>query len=414
MKERTLLFVDDDPIILKLIQKILYKEEYYQLFAAGAIEAIKLLETRTIDVIVTDLTMPVVDGFEFLRRAEKISPNSVRLILSGQSNSKSTLKAINDGSVFGYIVKPIKNLELIMVIRQAVEYFNSMQEKRDLLKSLDEHNKLLNVIIAELSVSANEVGRGIYDNLLKLHDRGNYNELYKNFNAMIIGLKERDFIRNTFGRYVDNKIAKELMKHPEASRLGGKKRNVTVLISDLRAFTPFAQNYDAEKVILYLNNYYSFIIETIQKFNGIIIDFYGDGLLAFFDPLDDFIIPSIRKAVLCALNMQIEMYNFNEKMSTDGFPNFFMGIGLNFGEVIVGNIGSESRAKYGIVGLPVNIANRIQSIAKAGEIILSQSLYDHINNEITIKKSFQTELKGVGGISTLYILDRYTGINECF
>ncbi len=305
MKERTLLFVDDDPIILKLIQKILYKEEYYQLFAAGAIEAIKLLETRTIDVIVTDLTMPVVDGFEFLRRAEKISPNSVRLILSGQSNSKSTLKAINDGSVFGYIVKPIKNLELIMVIRQAVEYFNSMQEKRDLLKSLDEHNKLL-------------------------------------------------------------------------------------------------------------NNYYSFIIETIQKFNGIIIDFYGDGLLAFFDPLDDFIIPSIRKAVLCALNMQIGMYNFNEKMSTDGFPNFFMGIGLNFGEVIVGNIGSESRAKYGIVGLPVNIANRIQSIAKAGEIILSQSLYDHINNEITIKKSFQTELKGVGGISTLYILDRYTGINECF
>lgn len=407
MQNRTLLFVDDEPNVLSSLKRVLYNKQYRTYFVQGAQEALDLLEKETVDVIISDLRMPGMDGFELLQKVEKRYPNIVRLVLSGQMDTQSILKAINDGKIYGFIVKPINKIKLNLVIGQAIEYFNLLQEKRDFLKILEEHNQLLEKVIKELSEAAADVAKGIYGDLLPVKNRDKFGQLFKSFNTMVQGLKERDFIRNTFGRYVDHEIAKELMKRPEAARLGGDRRVVTVFMADLRDFTPFSQSRDAEEILSILNRYYSFVIEIIQKHKGIIVDFYGDGMLAFFDPLNGSILSSIRDALFCAFQMQNKMGEFNKKNLSKGLPNLNIGIGINCGEVVVGNIGSETRAKYGIVGAPVNITNRIQSVANPGEVIISDSLYDYMKEELSIKKSFQAKLKGVEEISTLHVLEGY-------
>jgi len=99
------------------------------------------------------------------------------------------------------------------------------------------------------------------------------------------------------------------------------------------------------------------------------------------------------------------MEQFNAEMGEKGLPELKTGIGVNTGEVVVGNIGSESRAKYGIVGSAVNITQRIQSKAKGGEVVISESVYHHLPEEVAIKRSFSTSLKGIEGEIKLFVMD---------
>jgi adenylate cyclase len=197
------------------------------------------------------------------------------------------------------------------------------------------------------------------------------------------------------------------MKRPETARLGGERRVVIVLMSDVRDFTPLSESLNADEIISILNRYLSFAIDIVKRHGGIIGDFVGDGLLVFFDPMNGPITPSVRNAVCCALEMQRKMDNFNDKSRAMGLPNLRVGIGLNAWEVIVGNIGSETRTKYSIVGAPVNMTQRIQSVARRGEALLSESLYGHIKERLSIRQSVQAQLKGVKGTNTLYVLDDY-------
>jgi class 3 adenylate cyclase len=222
---------------------------------------------------------------------------------------------------------------------------------------------------------------------------------------MVLGLKERDYISNTFGRYVDHEIARELMQRPEASRLGGEKREVAILMSDLRNFTRLSETLSPEETIQILNRYFSHMIKVIQRYKGIIVDFLGDGVLVFFDPLDGPVAPEIRKSVSCALEMQREMKNLNASNRAEGLPELHMGIGVNAGEVVVGNIGSEARAKYGIVGSPVNITQRIQSKAKGGDVVLSESVFDRIPKDLIVKRSSRVSLKGLQEFVKLYVVE---------
>jgi class 3 adenylate cyclase len=228
---------------------------------------------------------------------------------------------------------------------------------------------------------------------------------------MVQGLKERDFISNTFGRYVDQEIARELMRQPEATRLGGEKREVAILISDIRGFTHLSESLSPEAIISILNHYFSHMIEIISHHKGIIVDFFGDGVLVFFDPLDGPIEPMVHQAIRCAIEMQEAMGAFNEEMRKESLPELEMGIGLNAGQVVVGNIGSETRAKYGIVGSAVNLAQRIQEVAKGGEVLVSNSIYRYSHDHLKIKKSSHVQLKGVQERITLYQIEGFQDVS---
>jgi adenylate cyclase len=261
--------------------------------------------------------------------------------------------------------------------------------------------------VRQISETAEKVAHGNYGDPLPVKSKDEIGQLTESFNAMVTGLKQRDFISNTFGRYVDQEIARELMQRPEALRLGGQKREVAILMSDLRGFTPLSETLNPDIIIRMLNRYFSRMIETIQKHKGIIVDFCGDALLVFFDPMEGPILPSTYKSIQCAVEMQQVIEIFNAENRVENLPELQMGIGINVGEVVVGNIGSETRAKYGIVGSAVNITHRIQSSARRGEVVISDSVYGLASAHLTIKKFFEERLKGIHEPVSLYVVEGF-------
>ena len=241
--------------------------------------------------------------------------------------------------------------------------------------------------IRALAQAAEQIAQGQYNVPLPVNSHDEIGHLIHSFHTMVNGLKERDFLSNTFGRYVDREIARELLRRPAATRLGGERRDVAILISDLRRFTPLAESLSPEAIISLLNRYFAAMIDVIQQHRGIIVDFFGDGILVFFDPWNGAIVPTVERAVQCALAMQKAMVQFQVEIQADQGPQLKMGIGVNAGEVVVGNIGSETRAKYGIVGSAVNVTQRIQALAEGGEVVISETAYRYTQTKVGIKAS---------------------------
>ena len=147
----------------------------------------------------------------------------------------------------------------------------------------------------------------------------------------------------------------ELLNSPDGLKLGGEVREVTFLVSDLRGFTALSSRLAPAEVIEVVNRFLEPMVEIITKYKGTVDEFQGDGILAFFGaPLaapDD---PA--RAVACAVEMQRALVEINKEQRARGMAELHMGVGINTGEVIVGNIGSEKRTKYGAMGTAINMA----------------------------------------------------------
>ncbi|MGB6068309.1 MAG: adenylate/guanylate cyclase domain-containing protein [Desulfomonilaceae bacterium] len=258
--------------------------------------------------------------------------------------------------------------------------------------------------ITEISEAAEEVENGNFALEIPEDRSDEIGQLKRRFNQMIRGLKQRDLIERTFGRYVDKKIAQDLMNRPEASNLGGEKHVVTILVADLREFTPMAEKLKPEQVIKLLNRHFARMIPVIEKFKGIIVDFYGDSVLVFFNGTESDVRASVANAVNCAFEMQREVGVSSKENEREGLPGLALGIGIHTGEVIVGNIGTETRAKYGIVGSAVNQTDRIQSVAHGGSIIVSENTYSFLPETVKVGPKCPACLKGLNGTRDLYEL----------
>jgi adenylate cyclase len=256
--------------------------------------------------------------------------------------------------------------------------------------------------ITEISKAAAEVENGNFSLEIAEDRSDEIGQLKRRFNNMVRGLKQRDLIERTFGRYVDKKIAQELMNRPEALHLGGKEHVVTILIADLRGFTPIAKKLRPEQVIGLLNRFFSRMIPIIEKYKGIIVDFHGDSILVFFNGIEPNVGVSAANAVTCATQMQHELTSVSQQNLQDGLPALSMGIGIHTGEVIVGNIGSETRAKYGIVGSAVNETDRIQSFAQGGKTMISSRTYRLLSDRLEVGPKCEACLKGLEGTLDLY------------
>ena len=177
-------------------------------------------------------------------------------------------------------------------------------------------------------------------------------------------------LSETFGRFLSDDIVRQLLETPDGLALGGKKRELTIMMSDLRGFTALSERMGAQELIHLLNHYLGEMTEIIQRNAGTIIEFIGDGIMAIFGAPA----PSEKhetEAVQAAVEMQAAMAGINAWNTAHGYPALEMGIGIHTGEVIVGNIGSEKRTKYGVVGSSVNLTGRIESYTVGGEILIS-------------------------------------------
>jgi adenylate cyclase len=203
-----------------------------------------------------------------------------------------------------------------------------------------------------------------------------------------------NFIRETFGRYLSRKIVDEILTSPEGRRIGGRRQTVTVLMSDLRGFSDLSDSRDPEEMVRILNRYLEAMTRVIERFDGVIDEFIGDAILTVFgipeEKPDD---PA--RAVACALAMQINLANLNRELVRDGLPPLEMGIGINTGPVVVGNLGSEARTKYGIVGAVVNIASRIESNTLGGQVLVGEATYDLLVDMVSADPPMTVMMKGL-------------------
>ncbi len=214
-------------------------------------------------------------------------------------------------------------------------------------------------------------------------------------------LRQRDFIRDTFGRYMSGEVVEELLDSPQGLKMSGEIREVTFLVSDLRGFTALTSRLSPHKIIEVINRFFEHMIEVISKYRGVVNEFLGDGILVFFGaPLqaeDD-----AERAVACAIEMQAAMEKVNQEQRRLNLPELAMGIGINTGEVVVGNIGSERRAAYGAVGSPINIAYRIESHTVGGQILISPSTYEKVQSILKVTSTRQVQFKGIEHPVSLY------------
>jgi adenylate cyclase len=207
-------------------------------------------------------------------------------------------------------------------------------------------------------------------------------------------LRQRDFIRDTFGRYMSGEVVEELLDSPEGLKMSGEIREVTFLVSDLRGFTALTSRLSPHEIIEVINRYFEHMVDVISKYRGVVNEFLGDGILVFFGaPLQEKDDPE--RAVACAIEMQQAMEQVNAEQRRLDLPELAMGIGISTGEVVVGNIGSERRAAYGAVGSEINIAYRIESFTVGGQILISPSTYDRIQSIVRVKNTKQVQFKGI-------------------
>jgi adenylate cyclase len=219
--------------------------------------------------------------------------------------------------------------------------------------------------------------------------------------AKMESLRQQDFIRDTFGRYLSSEVVEELLDSPEGLKMSGENREVTFLVSDLRGFTALTSRLSPHEVIEIMNRYFEYMVEIIARYRGTVNEFMGDGILAFFGaPLyaeDD-----PERAVACAIEMQNALVAVNAEQKRLKLPELAMGIGIDTGEVVVGNIGSEQRASYGAVGTPINAAYRIESFTVGGQILISPTTYERVKSDLTIVGTKEVKFKGLDQPVCLY------------
>jgi adenylate cyclase len=204
----------------------------------------------------------------------------------------------------------------------------------------------------------------------------------------------------SFLRFAPQQLVQEVVLGGKELMLGGDRREVTLLFSDLRNFTHFAEQTRPEDVVQILNAHFDAMVRIISDHGGYVVDFLGDSLFAVFgapqkEPGQAFL------AVKCALTMQLVRQRMNTELSAH-LPRLEMGIGINSGSCVVGNMGSQVRIKYGVVGHAVNLAARIETFTVGGQILLSEASRQLVAERIVVSGPFQAYGKGVEGAIQLW------------
>jgi len=207
--------------------------------------------------------------------------------------------------------------------------------------------------------------------------------------------REKRAVRGAFGRYLSPQVVAEVLEKPELLTLGGSRRVMTAFFSDLAGFTTISESLSPEDLVNLLNRYLSQMTKIILDQGGTLDKFEGDAIMAFWGaPLDQ---PDhALRACLAALDQQAAMAEFRAQVVADGLPELHVRMGLNTGPMIVGNMGSEERFDYTVMGDAVNLASRLEGANKAygSWIMISQSTYEEVKDRVEVRELDLLRVKG--------------------
>lgn len=211
------------------------------------------------------------------------------------------------------------------------------------------------------------------------------------FNQMVKGLRQREHIRATFGRYVSEDVAAALLAEPDSTALGGEVRHVTILFSDLRGYSTISEQLAPKEIVDLLNRYFGAMTELLDQHGGVVIEFLGDAILAVFGAPND-MQHHAGAAVQCAIEMRARLSELNTEWVASGLAvrwqqvgleSLGQRIGIHTGDVVAGNLGSELRTKYAVIGDTVNLAARLEQLNKEVEsdgILISGEVVDELDD----------------------------------
>jgi len=249
--------------------------------------------------------------------------------------------------------------------------------KKDHLPFTKEDEKLLNTFACHAAIAIENA------------------KLYEN-------IREEERKRGIYQRFLSPQIVDEIMNKAKTISLGGRRQNVTVLFSDIRGFTEITEAKPPEYIVDLLNEYFAEMIDVIFKYGGTLDKFIGDGLMAVFGtPI--YYKDHAKRGMAAALEMQERLKALNMRNRKRGFVELAVGIGINTGSVIAGNIGSEKRMEYTVVGNGVNIASRLEGLAQGGQILITESTYNELKGlKLDVEKLKQVQVRGKRGAMDIY------------
>ena len=359
----SLLVVDDNEINRDVLSRRLVQRGYRVAVAADGRQALQMLTIQPFDLVLLDIMMPEMSGFDVLKiLRERHSAADLPVIMATASDQSGDIVEALTLGANDYVTKPLDFPVVLARIQTQLSLKRAIQEIQRLAEQLELRNR---------------------------------------------------FIRTTFGRYLTDEVVASLLDSPEGLRLGGERRKVTILMSDLQGFTTLAGRLAPEQVVTILNRYLGTMVDVIMQYQGTIDEFIGDAIFVIFGAplrMDD----HAQRAVACAVAMQLAMASVNAQNRCESLPEVEMGIGLNTGEVVVGNIGSHKRAKYGLVGAHVNLTARIASNTVGGQILISEATQREAGPDLTVEEQIEVEAKGIEQPITVYDVRGIGGEHNLF
>lgn len=337
MEKFPILYVDDEAHNLTSFVAT-FRKEYKIHTATSGSEALEIMRNNEIKLVITDQRMPEMTGIQLLEKLSPEFPDSIRMILTGFSDIEVIIEAINSGRVFRYITKPWDENELRMTIENARQLFELQTSNRELMMNLQQK------------------------------------------------VEEQEQTLKLFVRYVPEQVVKNTLEKSQDSIFEGELRNVAVLFCDIRGFTPLSEVLSPKEVVSFLNDYYQIMTTLVKQFNGSVIQFVGDEIFAAFGALEMYP-DNEANSVYCALKMMDILPQLNEKYKEKFKTEIEIGIGINYGEVVAGNLGSEDRIRFSVTGDTVNTGKRIETITEdhPGVVLISDTVYQKVKELFTVK-----------------------------
>ncbi|MCF7967163.1 MAG: response regulator [Methylobacter tundripaludum] len=296
----TLLFVDDEVDIVDSLHRS-FRKGYRTLKATSGAEAIKILSEEAVDLIICDQRMPEISGDQVLKYALEQQPQAIRILLTGYADTESLMRCINEAQIYKYISKPWEPEMLRLTVVRALES-------------------------QELS-------------------------------------KQKQLVTTALTQYVSSKVVEQIMADPSRLQLGGERKTLSILFSDLEGFSRLAERMEPEPLTALLNDYLTDMSNIILDEGGTLDKYQGDGIVAFWNaPLDqpDHAASACRAALRCQQRLKERAEDFTARAGGE----LKARIGLHTGEVVVGNMGSKIRFDYSILGDAANLASRLESANK--------------------------------------------------
>jgi adenylate cyclase len=254
--------------------------------------------------------------------------------------------------------------------------------------------RIMSLALSKVVAALEKLRREEYVHVEDIDTGDELEDLAAGFNTMVDGLKERDKLRATLGKYMTETVVEHLMNGKV--QLGGETLTVTILFSDIRSFTTMAERmHDAQALVGLLNEYFTEMVGIIMQEGGVVDKYIGDAIMAVFGaPVskpDDAV-----RAVRAAVRMRKALAALNERLAARGIPPLRTGIGIHTGEVVAGNIGSEQRMEYTVIGDAVNLASRLETNTKelGVDVLISADTYALVKGTCVARPLREITVKG--------------------